>query len=338
MSRLGSALLLIATIFWIETTHALTTEQLKAVQESVLEMCRGGSLQGEQASVVVKGAGEAKVVLLKKLAELGLKGEVAFSETEWDGIKPLLPETLQHEIHVKCVITLTPMILEKLEEKGGQPSSQGHHLSIDKALRDLGSTKGNTYDLRSRMAALRTLQTIGIETSEIDIKRMIMNELQTYIKANVRDRKTSGEGIEEDRGTFRADDIVAAIEALQAIRRASGGRLDVDLTNINFDRVNLVKLDLESFNFAFSSFQHAFLSGSNMKNALFNFANLSYAAIWNADMSGANFHKAILRGTKFANVQLAGSNIEQAADRQVALFGARGLTKDQIARFPRYDQ
>lgn len=209
---------------------------------------------------------------------------------------------------------------------------------ISKAIRDLEATRNNSYDLTTRLSAIRSLQMIGKSTPDTEIKKMIKNELQRYIKSNLAQRKSKGMGIQEDRGTFRADDIVASIEALQTIRRSSGNRIKIDLSNLNFDRVNLVNLDLEGVYFAYSTFRHAFLSGSNMKDGTFNFADLSHAAIWNANMTNAKFYKAILRGTKFANVQLSGSNIEEAKDKNVALFGAKGLRKDQIAQFPRFDR
>ncbi len=217
------------------------------------------------------------------------------------------------------------------------PPASSYHNSISKAIKELGATNGNSYDLGARLSAIRSLQTIGITAPETDIKKMITSEIQRYIRSNIMDRKSKGEGIQEDRGTYRADDIVASLEALQAIRRSSGNMIKIDLSRINFDRVNLVKFDLEGFYFAFSRFQYAFLSGSKMKGADFSLGDLSYAAIWNADMSNANFHKVSLQGTKFANVQLGGSNIEQAKDKNVALFGVKGLRKDQIAQFPRFD-
>lgn len=117
----------------------------------------------------------------------------------------------------------------------------------------------------------------GITTPEIDIKNIITSELQRYIINNVIHQKSTGEGIEEDHGTFRADDIVSSIEALQAIRRLSGNKIKIDLSNINFDHVNLVDFDLEGFYFSNSTFRYVFLSGSNMKEAHFNFADISMA-------------------------------------------------------------
>lgn len=208
---------------------------------------------------------------------------------------------------------------------------------ISKAIRDLEATRNNSYDLATRLSAIRSLQMTGKSTTDTEIKKMITSELQRYIKNNLAKRKSKGMGIQEDRGTFRADDIIASIEALQTIRRSSGNRIKIDLSNLNFNHVNLVNLDLEGVNFAYSTFRHAFLSGSNMKDTTFNFADLSHAAIWNADMSNAKFHKAVLQGAKFANVQLSGSNIEEAKDKSVVLFGAKGLRKDQIILFPRFD-
>lgn len=194
-------------------------------------------------------------------------------------------------------------------------------------------------NLATRLSGIHMLQTIGSGNSDIarSDQQMIIDILQRFIKQNINDRKTAGAGILEDRGTFRADDITDSFKALQAVRRASGATLAIDLNNTNFDHVNLTELDLEGFNFSHSSFQYAFLSGSSMVGANFNFADLSHSAIWNADMSRATFQEAILFDTRFANVDLLGSNIEQAADRNVSLFGVDGLTQAQYDLFPRRD-
>jgi len=194
-------------------------------------------------------------------------------------------------------------------------------------------------ELATRLSGIHTLQVIGTSSGQNSRtnQQLIIDILQRFIRQNIAYRKAVGTGIQEDRGTFRADDIIDSIKALQAIRRASGATLNIDLSNIDFDHVNLVGLDLEGFNFNYSRFQYAFLSGSKMAGASFDFADLSYAAIWNADMSKSTFNGAILQDTKFANVDLFGSTIEQASVRSVALFGVDGLTPQQFAAFPRRD-
>lgn len=94
-------------------SYALTAEEAKIVRESVIEICRGGSLTGKSSSIQVKAEGKVTTVLFKKLAEAGLNGEAKFSKEEWEGIKPLVPETFDSNAYVKCVTELTPKFLEK---------------------------------------------------------------------------------------------------------------------------------------------------------------------------------------------------------------------------------
>ena len=93
--------------------YAMTEEEAKIVRESVLEICRGGSLKGKDSSVQIKGEGKVTTVLFKKLAEAGLSGKAEFSKAEWDGIRPLLPERFDANAYVKCVTELTPKFLDK---------------------------------------------------------------------------------------------------------------------------------------------------------------------------------------------------------------------------------
>ena len=101
--------------------YAMTQEEVKIVSDSVLEICRGGSHKGEDSSIEIKGEGNAKVVVFKKLANLGLSGEATFSKKEWNGIKPLLPESFDSKAYVKCVMDLTPIFLNKFATSGPTP-------------------------------------------------------------------------------------------------------------------------------------------------------------------------------------------------------------------------
>lgn len=98
--------------------YALTEADAKIVSESVLELCRGGSLTGHDSSVQIKGEGKVTTVLFKKLAEAGLSGEAEFSKAEWDGIRPFLPDKFDSDAYVKCVIELTPKFLDKFSSSG----------------------------------------------------------------------------------------------------------------------------------------------------------------------------------------------------------------------------
>lgn len=190
----------------------------------------------------------------------------------------------------------------------------------------------------TRLAGIRDLEVIGINETSSQTQRLIMDELEQYIRRNIANSKRKAEGIKEYLGTFRADDIVAALEALQAIRGASGEMQDVDLRDINFDRVNLSYLNLSGFDFSHSTFRNSFLSGSNMKNANFDHANLSGSVFWSSvvsDMTNASFHQANLYQVKFANVNLTGSNIEESIDKRLKTCEkVRGLTGAQRQLFP----
>ena len=102
-------------------TYAMTQEEVKIVSDSVLEICRGGSHVGKDSSIEIKGKGDAKIVVFKKLADIGLSGEAKFSKKEWNGIKPLLPESVNSTAYLKCVTDLTPIFLNKFATSGPTP-------------------------------------------------------------------------------------------------------------------------------------------------------------------------------------------------------------------------
>ena len=101
--------------------YAMTEAEARIVRQSVLEICRGGSLNGKDRSIEVKGQGKITTVLFKKLAEAGLSGEAKFSQAEWDGIRPLLPENYDSDAYVKCVTELTPIFLAKFSSAPTEP-------------------------------------------------------------------------------------------------------------------------------------------------------------------------------------------------------------------------
>ena len=139
-----------------DLASAMTAEENKIVRESVLELCRGGSLEGKTSSVLVKGEGKVTTtVLFKKLVEAGLNGTAEFSKAEWEGIKPLLPETFDSKAYVECVKVLTPQFLDKYSSA---PTSYSESVNItgkwmypDKAhywvVRPGGSSTGFTIEL-----------------------------------------------------------------------------------------------------------------------------------------------------------------------------------------------
>ena len=117
--------ILISFVFFLlsSVAYAMTENEVKIVTDSVLELCRGGSLAGEDASVQIKQEGKVTTVLLKKLVDIGLDGEAEFSRKEWEGIQPLLPESLDSRAHTECVKTLTPIFLEKYSKSNSDMQS-----------------------------------------------------------------------------------------------------------------------------------------------------------------------------------------------------------------------
>lgn len=104
--------ILIASLIVLSSiAHALPIEQLKHVSDAVVSICRGGSLNGASDSIEVVLEGNTQVVILKKLAELGVNGRARISKEEWSGIKAMANERLFHE----CVQKTLPLLLFSLE-------------------------------------------------------------------------------------------------------------------------------------------------------------------------------------------------------------------------------
>jgi len=99
--------------------NAFGDREAKIVTDSVLELCRGGHSKGENSSIDISGNANATTVLLKKLVEIGLDGEVIFTQSEWKGIEPLLPEKFDASVYTKCVTDLTPQFLSKFSGSNG---------------------------------------------------------------------------------------------------------------------------------------------------------------------------------------------------------------------------
>ena len=107
-------LLLFSTIPNTSNAQSSGGEEIKAVKDAVVGLCRGGDSEGSSKIVSVKGTGEVKTVVIKKLIELGGKGELKFSKKEWKGIEPMLSDP---DRYVDCVIKVTPMFLDKFSSK-----------------------------------------------------------------------------------------------------------------------------------------------------------------------------------------------------------------------------
>lgn len=92
-------------------------EQMQKVSREVLELCRGGSFEGSSSTLIAKGEGKVEAAVLKKLVDLGISGDFSFTDSEWKGIKAVVPSEFKHEVHSECVITMTKIFTEAIEPK-----------------------------------------------------------------------------------------------------------------------------------------------------------------------------------------------------------------------------
>jgi hypothetical protein len=209
--------------------------------------------------------------------------------------------------------------------------------------RTLASRVDGKPDIDARMRALTELVTISGEQPPEAYFKQAAEMLAGYVKDNIDERRAPGPRVEVDPrppGVFRPADIIIAIEGLQAVRRASQGRVEASLAGVDFHRINLSDLDFEQFDFSHADFSHAFLSNCRCRGASFAHAKFIGTAIWGtherpAEFRDVRFDGADLTGSKWANVDFSGSNIEKATGhaQRGLLADARGLTPEQRALF-----
>jgi hypothetical protein len=94
---------------------ALTEKQIQSVTASALELCRGGTLEGEANTYRIEGSAEVRLVIIKALAEAGLEGKVELTGSDWKGIKAVIPKQWNAAEYNKCVIPIINLFIEKLE-------------------------------------------------------------------------------------------------------------------------------------------------------------------------------------------------------------------------------
>ena len=326
-------------------------EELKVFSKFADEVCPKFHQSGEEDIRTLEGNFSVNFPKLfsRILATVGLGGSVEHKKKTYKGVlQKDLAEVIKHQMDCKTEVVeklLDTLVRDpKPKNKIIQASPSAPAIASPKidrrellsAFNDLHATANTTPDIPTRKVALYSLLLTGKETSDIETKQMIVNELQDYIRDNVGNWK-HGEGGRKDARFHETDDIVIALQALQKIRRSSDGKVNIVLKNINFDHYNLSDHDFEDFDFSHSSFKHAALTRSKMQGTVFDHANLSSVAIWNADMSKASFDKANLQGAKFVNVDLTRSNIDQASNRSIERFETKGLREEQLKKFPPHD-
>lgn len=96
------------------TAQPVPVEQIVA---AVRDLCQSPNGNGKVTEFKVGASGDAKVKI--KLADGKLGGEVAFSRTEWEGVRKVLTEqqAAENANYRECVKTLTPTFMEKLAPK-----------------------------------------------------------------------------------------------------------------------------------------------------------------------------------------------------------------------------
>lgn len=116
----------------------------------------------------------------------------------------------------------------------------------------------------------------------------------------------------------RDESVIAALGALQAVRKSAPQPPDVRIGGIDFSYMSLEGVDLSGLDASHGVFRHAFLSGCNCERTVFDHADLREAVIWTRQTSNfraARFTGSVISGSKWANVDFTGSNIEHASGR-----------------------
>lgn len=100
----------IMSILFGSLAYALDQAQLKELRTAVLEMCRGGSIEGESSRINVVGSATGKIVVVKGLLEGGADAKVELSKEEWDGIKALANPTDYNACVTQTLAILVPAL------------------------------------------------------------------------------------------------------------------------------------------------------------------------------------------------------------------------------------
>jgi len=91
----------------------LTVIQITAVKNSVLELCRAGTVNGQSSSSIRIDQGtNGASISLQGLYSDKIDGIVIFSQEEWKGFKPLINSPSEYK---KCRDQLIPFLLEKMQ-------------------------------------------------------------------------------------------------------------------------------------------------------------------------------------------------------------------------------
>ncbi len=96
--------------------YAVSPEELnRSLSQSVIEICRGGTLNGKNFKIDVEGDARGTIVFLKRLFDAGLDGSIILSQEEWEGIKPLVFENDSRAGYNACVKDILDRLTPKVE-------------------------------------------------------------------------------------------------------------------------------------------------------------------------------------------------------------------------------
>jgi len=104
-------LLAILSFIYCSSVFALNTQQLQYLQRAVLEMCRGGNIEGNLSKISVTTSAKGKIVVIKGMLEGGLDASAEVTKEQWDGIKVLA----NPDNYSQCVESTLNLLVPKLE-------------------------------------------------------------------------------------------------------------------------------------------------------------------------------------------------------------------------------
>ena len=90
-----------------QASYSLDPQQLQALQNAVVSMCRGGTLEGKTSSYEIKGSANGKIIVVKNVAEGGADLSFNVSNEQWEGIKA----NANSEDYTECVKSTLPMLI-----------------------------------------------------------------------------------------------------------------------------------------------------------------------------------------------------------------------------------
>ncbi len=84
-----TGVIVVGILLYSGEINALTLGQLQELRTVVIEICRGGSMQGETKNMSIIATASGKVVVIKRFMEGGADAKIEFTNAEWKGIKAL---------------------------------------------------------------------------------------------------------------------------------------------------------------------------------------------------------------------------------------------------------